>query len=90
MTTDAIAAVLSQSFDDIVLRHQLDYESEEFKEGIDTERLAFWAPKLLVPFVALDPRGGFINHEDMVEAFGKKLKMCSTRLLSKLGRDCLP
>ena len=73
-TVDKIVEVLALSFDDIILRRKLDYESEDMKEGIDTEKLAQWAKSLLSPFVQLDPRGGFINHEHMVEAVAKKIE----------------
>ena len=43
------------------------YESNDFKKGIDVQKLVTMAPYLQV-FVKLDPRGGFVSQADLTQA----------------------
>ena len=71
VSTDTVAKIaecISPAIAPMILGPGLQYESEDFKTGIHLDTIEAWSEKLLVPLVALDPRGAYMAQQDLVAA----------------------
>ena len=63
-TSDEIKGALSISWQNVIYKEGFDYESDDFKTGVNEDGLEQWAASLFSPLVSLDTRGGFLAQLD--------------------------